>query len=549
MTIFIMGHGQYKPPDTFVPTGTTVGVYANVDTTLAITLGMAVLSTPDGYASVTTFASTNETIARINNYRVDALSHPEYQKMYTVQSKNEIIYIGYTTGFDSPSYLCGGTEQTCHDGVHHCDGILARVKAPDIRLAFCIVPTSNIGISPMTTEFPATGEYAKPRGDLEKWRAEALRWLDKMKRDPAEIDKFHRFATTNPKSSQEAAFILASSKELDDFLLVSDARKQRDALSPPGFLNYLQGLPLEAQKTVGDALKKEGGGRGAWKNDDPGGKSSEVVSFISSFFSWDFQARYVAWTLLTDQHREQAQENLHVAYWGKYVVPVIRYYSELAVHDDQPLSSFTAVLYETGLPGEMEIEAHETDGYKKCQGTCTTFAEKATPQQKLGLWDRLGPKGQRFLRDLTGQSPEVWKIAPAVQVPAPGEKKPDPAEEERLRQEAEDERRAKWEEWSRDFWDEYEVKAVNSEVAKALADNAVVTVLQVGERFKFVARTLELVAAFPDGRWGTFKACDSGMDDVSLRPDGAVGVDVAAFRVYLGQLNDHMMNFALKYKE
>lgn len=550
VTIFIMGHGQYKPPDTFVPKGTSVGVYANVDTTLAITLGMAVLSTPGGYASVTTYASTNETIARINNYRVDALSHPEYQKMYTVQSKNDIIYIGYTTGFDSPSYLCGGTEQTCHDGVHQCDGILARVKDPDIRLAFCIVPTSKIGISPMTTEFPATGEYAKPRGDLEKWRAEALRWLDKMKRDPAAIDEFHRFAAKTPNSSQEAAFILASSKELDDFLLVADARKQRDVLSPPGFLNYLQGLPPEAQKTVGDALKKEGGGRGAWNKDDPGGKSPDVVSFISSFFSWDFQARYAAWTRLTDEQREQAQENLHVAYWGNYVVPVIRYYTELAVHDDQPLSSFRGILYETGLPGEMEIAAHETAGYKKCQDTCMTFAEKATPQQKLVLWDRLGPEGQRFLRTLTGQGPEVWKMAPAVQAAAtPDEKKPDPVEEERLRQEAEDERRAKWEEWSREFWDEYEVKAVNSEVAKGLADNAIVTVLQVGERFKFVKKTPELVTAFPGGRWGTFKACDSGMDDVSLKPDGDVGVDIAAFRVYLGQLSDDMMNFALKYKE
>lgn len=549
MTTFIMGHGQYKPPDTFVPTGTTVGVYANVDTTLAITLGMAVLSTPGGYASVTTYASTNETIARINNYRVDALSHPEYQKMYTVQAKNEIIYIGYTSGYDSPSYLCDGTDKTCQGGVHQCNGILARVTDTDIRLAFCIVPTSKIGISQMTTEFPATEEYAKPRGDLEKWRTEALRWLDKMKRDPAEIDKFHQFATAGQKSSQEAAFILASSKELDDFLLISDARKQRDALSPSGFLNYLQGLPPEAQKTVGDALKKEGGGRGNWRYDDPGGKSPEVVSFISSFFSGDSQARYVAWTRLTDEQREQAQENLHVAYWVKYVVPVIRYYAELAVHADQPLSSFTAVLYETGLPGEMELDAHETDGYKKCQGTCMTFAEEATPQQKLSLWDRLGPEGQRFLRTLTGQGPEVWEIAPVVQVAAPDKEKPDPAEEKRLRQKAEDEHRAKLEEWSRDFWDEYEVKAVNSAAAKALADNDVVTVLQVGEQFKFVEKTPELVTAFPQGRWGSFKACDSGMDDVSLKPDGVVGIDIAAFRVYLGQLNDHMMNFALKYKE
>lgn len=557
-----MGHGQYKQPDTFVPAGTSVGVYADVDTTLAITLGMAVLANPGGYASVTTYASTNETIARINNYRVDALSHPEYQKMFTVESsKNRIIYIGYTDGFPSPSKLCTGTEQTCHHGIHRCDGILAKVEDNDIRLAFCIVPTARIGLAKMTTEFPDRQEYGKPRGDLGKARTTALQWLERMRKNPGAVDDFQRFATANPESSREAAFILSSSKELDDFLIIFDARKQRETLSPSGFLNYIQGLPPEAQKTVRDALQSEGGGKGAWKDSDSG-MAPEVASFITSFFSRGTQARYEAWTNLTDQQREQAKENLHIGYWAANVVPVIRYYAELSVHGDQPLSSFTAVTYETGLPEEVDLELHESDGYKNCRKICMSFAQDATPQQKLGIWDRLGPGAQRFLTVVTGQSPEAWKNAATVPgrgwgeqaqqvaTPEPKRSEQDLAEEKRLRQlEAEEEQRAKWKEWSEEFWDEDEVAAVNSRVARALDNGHVVTVLQVGERFKFVKMTQELQTAFPEGRWGTFKACDSGMDDVSLTPDGAVGVDITAFRAYLGQLSESMINFALLYKE
>jgi hypothetical protein len=43
MVAFIMGHGQYgsAAPDTFVSAGSSVGVYAEVDKTLAITIGSA----------------------------------------------------------------------------------------------------------------------------------------------------------------------------------------------------------------------------------------------------------------------------------------------------------------------------------------------------------------------------------------------------------------------------------------------------------------------------------------------------------------------------
>jgi hypothetical protein len=160
LTTFVMGHGHYAPPDTFVPVGMSVGVYADVDTRLAITLGMAVLDQPGGYSSRATMDSTAGDVATIRNYQVEALSHPEYQKMATVASpSNTIVYVGYSAGFDSPTYLCTGDEESCANGAHKCQGLLAAIDDLDIRLVFCLEATAARGLSGMTVDFPDGPEY------------------------------------------------------------------------------------------------------------------------------------------------------------------------------------------------------------------------------------------------------------------------------------------------------------------------------------------------------------------------------------------------------
>jgi hypothetical protein len=51
--------------------------------------------------------------------------------------------------------------------------------------------------------------------------------------------------------------------------------------------------------------------------------------------------------------------------------------------------------------------------------------------------------------------------------------------------------------------------------------------------YRFVDRTAQLEAAFPDGTWSEFTIAVTGLSDYSLSPVGASGFDLAEFRAYL----------------
>jgi len=145
MTTFIMGHGEYRPKDTLVPSGARIGVYALPDQILAITLGMAILAKPGGYPARTTVSGGEP----IHNYRVDPLTLPELAMMKVVASEaNKVFYIGHCAEYPGPTILCDGDEHSCKGGVHRCTGILGKVEDLDIRLAFCLVPAASAGRPP-----------------------------------------------------------------------------------------------------------------------------------------------------------------------------------------------------------------------------------------------------------------------------------------------------------------------------------------------------------------------------------------------------------------
>jgi len=304
MTTFIMGHGQYKGPDTFVPIGMLVGVYADVDTYLAMNVGMAVLAQEGGYKSAYSYSSTEDKISGIHNYKIDPLTAPEYQKMIAVNSqKNNIIYIGYEGNYEGGTYLCTGDYSTCHDGRHGCTGILGQVKDTDVRLAFCILPTSRLGMATMTDRLPEEGEYASANQNLAEWQEKAKIFYEKIRKqeDPGkDIKEFNAWAVQNNKNQREAAFILSSYRPLEEFLALYEARMQRQSLGAGPFLSYLNGLPEETRDLVSKGLREEQRSGGSNQNQDGQSVSDK---FIESFFMASTQERYNLWNSLSEDER------------------------------------------------------------------------------------------------------------------------------------------------------------------------------------------------------------------------------------------------------
>jgi hypothetical protein len=521
LTTFVMGHGHYAPPDTFVPVGMSVGVYADVDTRLAITLGMAVLDQPGGYSSRT----TTDSKAPIRNYQVEALSHPEYQKMATVASpSNNIVYVGYSAGFDSPTYLCTGDEESCADGVHDCLGLLATIDDLDIRLVFCLEATADRGLSGMTADFPDDPEYDTHRQYLQDAKTAALEWLSAMQQDVAMVESF-RALERDPDTAPDAAYILASHKPLDDFLLAYDARQQRLQLNPQAFANYLDGLPPEAQETVRKALQ-----------DDPldfrqsaNWAMTPVEGFLGLFGAASAQERYDAWTALDPDQQTEARQARVVAVWAQMVVPVIDYYLQ-ARAAGKPEYDFAAVGWRlTGLTEEQEAEARESDAYNACVRACQEYADTLGPEAKLALWGQLDEDGRYYLKHFTRQTPDDWKLAAAAAAAKPAEiqqEQPQPVAAKDIEDSDDDDFVVDDDE--DDFWDA--VDADNTRAVGRLELNAVVTVLQADGRFKLVAgMTTELKKKFPDAKWGTFTVTAVTFNEVTLTQKDVTGFDVDGF--------------------
>ncbi len=542
-----MGHGNYSEPDTFVPAGGKVGIYAGVDTVLAITIGMAVLAQPGGYESVTTYDSTGGRIAAIHNYRVGPLTHPEFQRMRTVDSvKNKIIYVGYDERFMTETQLCtdvAGCGAGQHGaGQHRCDGLLGRITDADndIRLAFCLGSERRSGLAPMTTVFPSTLAYTGANAHLEEYLKKAKDWYERITADPdEEIPAFHRLATSVP-GAREAAFIVASSKSLDELLMLHDAREQRRKLTAGSFLNYLYGVPEKSRGTIVAELRQ-----------DP---VTALDRFVDSFFAATTQQRCDAWAALSPEEQRQAADNRLIGFWAAGVVPVVRRYRQLADSADQPVGWFEGAALRTDLSEYGEVEAQTVDAYRDAINACMDFGVSASPAARLALWARLegNQDAQRMLSTVTNETLADWKV--------PG-RPGDPADplaawvakyRERLRQAAQSagsdvpvagtdaadsvsessESSDEAEDLFKTYWDELDT--ANQRAARGWVQQQIVQVIEDGGRFKFAERTPEVEAAFPQARWTTFEVTGLTMSGATLAEKG--NVDRAAFASYLQAL-------------
>ncbi|MEZ0091518.1 hypothetical protein [Streptacidiphilus sp. EB129] len=554
MTTFIMGHGNYtdSEPDTFVPTGSRVGIYAEVNTLLVITIGMAVLAEQGGFEPPTVFTSTADTISPVHNYRIGPLTHPEYQRMHTVESsKNTIIYIGFTDGFEAETQLCTNLKG-CKNGRHQCDGILGRVQDTDIRLSFCVGKSSESGRNRMTTTFPETETYTEPNARLTRYIDSSKTWFEKITKNPAvAIPEFHQLART-AAGAREAAFILASSKRLEALLVLNDAREYRASLSPWDFLAYLYGLPEKSRARVTRLLRREPG---------PTAAPATVTAldrFVASYFAATTEERRAGWAALTPQDRERGTENPLLKFWATQIVPVIDVYQKGWDSHDQPVGWFQGASFRSALTEFGEAEAQLSQSYVDSFNACMLFGSTADDAACLALWQRLdgNSDAQRLLSIVTHtKDPGAWKKEKAT----PGTTA-DPLAAwlaERRAAELEAERRAEQaaakaspkaavvasssssesedlfaSDPFADFWDNLTVE--NWRACGNWRMGGSVQVVARGGCFKFAEQTTALAAAFPDAVWSTFEVTELGFHGAAIQQKGGT-IDLGAFRAYLAE--------------
>lgn len=539
-----MGHGNYSDPDTLVPVGSRVGIYAEVNTLLAITIGMAVLSAQGGFEPPTTFASTAEQVSPVHNYRIGPLTHPEYQRMRTVSSsKNTIIFIGFTKGFEAETQLCTDLKG-CTGGRHQCDGILGRVHDTDIRLAFCLGKASESGQSKMTTTFPATDTYAEPNAHLARYVEQAKVWFERIAKNPdVVIPEFHKLATT-AAGAREASFILASSKKLEFLLVLHDAREHRGSLSAWSFLNYLYGLSEKSRAKVTKRLRPEPAPAAV------PAPATALDRFVTSYFAATTAARRAGWAALTPQERQQGAENHLLKFWATHIVPVIDVYQQGWDSHDQPAGWFKGASFRSTLTEFGEAEAQLSSSYEDSFNACMAFGHTAGPAACLALWQRLdgNPDAQRLLSIVTKtKDPAAWK---AQVTPGTG---PDPlaawladyraAELAAVRRaepkaaviasspSSESEDIFATDPFA-DFWDDPDTD--NWRACRGWSKSQVVQVVELAGQFKFAEHTTALAAAFPAAAWSTFQVVDLGFTGATLQLT-AGAINLSTFRTYLAR--------------
>lgn len=546
-----MGHGNYSEPDTFVPTGSRIGIYAEVNTLLAITIGMAVLSTQGGFEPPTTFDATAGKTSTVHNYRIGPLTHPEYQRMRTVDSaKNTIIYIGFTEGFGHETQLCTDLKG-CTGGRHQCDGILGRVHDTDIRLAFCLGKASESGQSKMTTTFPATGTYAEANAHLARYIDEAKVWFDRMTKTPdVAIPAFHKLASTAP-GAREASFILASSKKLESLLVLHDARQFRGSLSAWDFLNYLYGLPEKSRAKVTKRLRAEPAPAAV------PAPATALDRFVASYFTAGTAERRAGWAALTPQERTQATGNHLLTFWATHIVPVIDVYQQGWDSHDQPVGWFTGASFRSPLTEFGEAEAQLSPSYVDSFNACMAFGHTAGPAACLALWQRLdgNPDAQRLLSIVTGtKDPGTWKaqVTPdgvadplaawladyrAAELAAVRRAQRTAAEQvpkavvvaSSSSSESEDIFAT---DPFADFWDDPDTE--NWRACRDWSKDKPVQVIELAGQFRFAERTTALAGAFPAAAWATFTVVDLSFSGGTLELKDGV-VNLGAFRTYLAR--------------
>ncbi|MFE3760600.1 hypothetical protein ACFXPI_02380 [Streptomyces sp. NPDC059104] len=411
MSVHVVGHGTFAGPDTFVPPGMAVTVYAREDEKLSIGVAMEIVSRDGASAEGRRVYETPEpsgTPARIHNFTLKALEPHELQMIASAaSSKAEVHYVGGSPRLPATIRLCEGDADTCRDGVHRCAGLLGSALVPtpaDLRLVCCLVPEGLEGASAMTATLRDDAQDAAEQR-IAGADATARQLLAEL-RDPRSRDAALARLRRLERSSPAAAARLMAYKALGSELALEDARAMRPVCSPGTFMNYLAGLSAEQRTHIQEHLEPADG------------DASPPQDFLARFPTDALDERYRKWKALSDTEREAlGAECPLVARWARQEAALLRYFEQCA-RGYQPRDAVSAICYEhADLDEQQQIEVEESLPYRACKDAVRQYFATVEPEEKIAAWGGMTTRQHELIRFLVEGTPEDWQRA--ARPPAP----------------------------------------------------------------------------------------------------------------------------------
>ncbi|MFJ5228464.1 putative adhesin [Kitasatospora sp. NPDC088391] len=547
MTVYIMGHGEFSGPPTFLPAGRTIGIYATEGTPLSIAVGMQVVAEPGGCTPRKVFGTERD--RTVPNYRVGPLTHLELKRMLTVASPaNEVLYLGHTPGLPDETRLCTRPE-SCRLPAHapDCEGLLAILAAADLRLVFCLADAKRAGLTEMTLDLPAGTEVnERANRALRRHRERALVWNDRLAPETAAAESAHReflaLAERDEAGAREAAFLIASSNLLERNVIRHDLTALRRTAGHWAVLDLLASYPAKTRALAHEALRDTG-------------RTVVIMPDAVELFAAEFPRattaeRYEAWRALTPAERERLTVRSELLRdWAREVVPAVERIRALLRETTDPVATWFRMPALTAAENEyLAAEIEQDDAFRTCVAGVLAFAKQAPPAAKLALWERLSdaPAARQWLESTAKGDPASWRAAHLESRVTAGPDpvgdwladhlRPtgteDPAPEDAEEPAAPEPEPTPTADEYADFWDGAAYD--NLRATGAWNVGTPVLVVRSGTRFRFTdaATWTELSHALPQTPWGAYQVSAVTLHDIELEYiDGPV--DRAALTPHL----------------
>ncbi|MET8755695.1 hypothetical protein ABZW32_37195 [Streptomyces sp. NPDC004667] len=406
MPRYVVGHGTFSGPDTFVPRGAAVSVYANENEKLSIGVAMEIVSqNGNGHEARRVFAASPLTDAvpvAIRNFMLKPLDPHELQMITTAAtSKADVHYIGSSATTPRAIRLCEGTPETCREGVHRCEGLLGGELVRgggELRLVCCLPMEGLQGVANMTTTLPA-GASPEGQARIDEASSEARRLLDLL-RNPDTRDQAADVLRKLERMRPATAARLMENIALGNELALHDARAMRPTLAGPhAFVNYLAGLSAEQRAYVQEKLEPA----------VPGPDASATDTFLASFPTDGLDERFRKWKSLTEDARAVLRtESVILADWAREEAAILAFFEECA-RGHQPRDPVSAVCYERpDLDERRRSEIDESEPLKACREKVRSYFTTASGADKRAAWDAMTERQQALILHVIPDSPSQW---------------------------------------------------------------------------------------------------------------------------------------------
>ncbi|MFD7084615.1 hypothetical protein [Streptomyces sp. NPDC059918] len=399
---YIIGHGTYSGPDTFVPYGGSVATYAKPNEKLSIMVGMEILSQKgSGHSGRSVYGSEEPAPPTpIHNFTLRPLADNELQMFESVAPPGAaVLYVGSSPEVPQTVRLCEGTQATCFDGVHRCQGLLGRILKPgtELRLVCCLPPEGTRGTAAMTTALP---DGADPGGEQRIIQAaQAARAFLGALHSPDQRDKAVRTLRELERTRPHFLARMMGNVALGNELALYDAQAMRRELPPKEFVAYLAGVEEERREYVMQQI-------GAFPYDT----SSAAEEFLLAFPEDGIDERYHKWTALgKDIQDSLASEVSLVREWHLTEGRFLAYFEKCAA-GHQPRDGIAALGYErSGISDTRQMAMEDSAPYQSCIKKVRDFFDGESAEAKLSAWEEIPVALREVVGALIGDGPHNWR--------------------------------------------------------------------------------------------------------------------------------------------